>query len=127
MRLPRQVEDQSVEQQADRLAAERREQAADCAEQGELDPPGTLQQLALGTQRAQQGTLAHALVEGRLETGEEHHEARRENEHQHVLHGQGDLVEDAPQLAQQGVYRQQGDGGEGAGQFDQVAFLAGGR
>ena len=27
MRLPRQVEDQSVEQQADRLAAERREQA----------------------------------------------------------------------------------------------------
>ena len=64
MGLPGQVEGQPVEQGADDLATERREQATGAAEQDEFGAPRPLQQLAPGTQGAQQGAQSTAGMVG---------------------------------------------------------------
>ena len=77
-------------------------------DRAELGTASADQQLALGTQGAQQRTLANALVQRCLQPGQQHGDAGGEHEQQHVFDGQGDLGEDAAQLRQQRVDLQQG-------------------
>src|SRR5471032_543666 len=80
MRVPGQVEGVAVKHQADQLRTQGCEQAADGAEQAELDASGLDQQLALGPQCAQQRTLANTFIQGCLQAGEQHGHARRQHE-----------------------------------------------
>src|SRR3990167_528921 len=124
--VPGQIEGVAVEQEADQFATDGCQQAADCPKQGELGPPRLDQQFALGTQRAEQGALADALVQGGLQAGEQHGQTGGEDEQQDEFDGQSDLGHDAAQLREQGFDLQQGDRGKGPRQFDQASFLLGG-
>src|SRR3990167_728766 len=125
MRVPRQVEDQLIEQGADQFAAKGCKQAAGGAEQAKFSTPGAPQQTPLGPQCPQQCALADAFSEGGLQPGKQHRQPGGQHKQQDKLDGQGDLREDAAQLRNQSIDLQQGDGGEGAGQRQQLPVLLG--
>src|SRR5690606_12280674 len=124
MRLPVQIKDETIQQGAGEFTAQGGQQSAGGAEQGELAAPGAHQQAAGGADGAQQRPLADALVQRGLQAGGEDHQPGGQHEQQDVFDRQGHLLEDAAQLREQGVDLQQGDGGKGPRQPDQLPVLA---
>ena len=123
MGVPIKVEGESIQQGTDGFAADCCQQAAGGAEQGELQEAGVEQYSSSGTQGAQHGSLPDPLIEGRLQSGEQHADASRQDEQKNVLDRQCDLGEDAAQLLQQRVDLKQSDGREGSGQLDQFVIF----
>jgi hypothetical protein len=72
MGLPFQFEGVAVQHEAHQFAAQRRQHAADRAQQSELDASGLDQQRAIGPQCPEQRTLTNAFIQRRLQAREQH-------------------------------------------------------